>query len=101
MDGTVPVRVVNPLTTDNPQGLGWYELSTRAGNDEFRMYVEGLQVNGVAFVCSMLVRRMGNMFPKFTLDRNMGGIDWSYEFFDTTHVAIECELREHVAHTSH
>ena len=83
MDGTVPVRVVNPLTTDNPQELGWYELSTRAGNDEFRMYVEGLQVNGVAFVCSMLVRRMGNMFPKFTLDRNMGGIDWSYEFFDT------------------
>ena len=83
MDGTVPVRVVNPLTTDNPQALGWYELSTLAGNDEFRMYVEGLQVNGIAFLCSVLVRRMNTVFPKFTLDRNMGGIDWSYDFFDT------------------
>jgi len=83
MDGTVPVRVVNPLTTDNPQELSWYELSARAGNDEFRMYVEGLQVNGIAFICSMLVRRMNTVFPEFTLDRNMGGIDWSYDFFDT------------------
>lgn len=83
MEGTVPVRVVNPLTTANPQALGWYELSTRAGNDEFRMYVEGLQVNGIAFICSMLVRRMNTVFPQFTLDRNMGGIDWSYDFFDT------------------
>ena len=82
------IRIVNPSATANPKTSGWYE-ATRLHHKEYQHHVDSIKVNNIGvlsqFLCAWLAGddRVHPGFPKETLPRQLGGMDWTLNFHDT------------------